>query len=345
MFYGVFMRGEAVLITGGAGYVGSHITLEVLARGHRVVVLDDLSYGHRELIPPEAHLVVGDVRKVDVVRSALEAHDISAVVHCAGLISVGESVDKPDWYYDINVNGTRSLLEAMRVAAVRRLVFSSSAAVYGDEGRPPIPESAPLGPTSPYGEQKLEAERLIGEAASWGLAAVCFRYFNAAGADPAGRSGEWHEPETHLIPRLLEQALGGASVTFGLFGDDYPTRDGTCVRDYIHVTDLAVGHALALDSLRNEPRNAVYNLGSSEGFTVREVIDAVRRVTGADFEVKVAPRRPGDPAALVADTSRARAELGWEPTHSSIDAIVATAWAWEQKRVELCARISGRSSG
>ena len=319
-----------VLVTGGAGYIGSIVAERLLHAGDDVHVYDDLSTGHRAAVPPGAVLTEADLADGPALRRALEHAD--AVVHMAAVSLVGESVRNPARYYHQNVTLGLALLDAMRDVGTPRLVFSSSAAVYGEPDRTPVDEDAPTRPSSPYGETKLALERALPwYAHAYGLRAVSLRYFNAAGASP--RAGEDHEPETHLVPRVLRAAMGeGPPVQ--VFGDDYPTRDGTGVRDYVHVVDLAEAHALALRSLDASdgmrPAGArVYNLGcGGDGWTVREVIAAAEAVTGRPVPVQVAPRRDGDPAVLVASSARARAELGWQPRHGTLEQMIGSAWAW-----------------
>jgi UDP-glucose 4-epimerase len=312
-----------VLVTGGAGYIGSVVAEELIARGHGVVVLDNLSKGHRDASPPEAAFVHGDLADAALVRSTLERNRIEAVVHMAADSLVGESVTNPAKYYANNVGNGLALLEAMRAVGVAKLVFSSTVAVHGEPAKLPIEESDPTGPINPYGETKLAFERALrwyDEA--YGLRSISLRYFNAAGASE--RSGERHDPETHLVPIVLEVAAGERERV-AIFGDDYPTRDGTCIRDYIHVCDLARAHVLAIAAC--ELGSNVYNLGcGGDGTTVREVIAAARAVTGHAIPESVAPRRPGDPARLVASSARALAELGWRPERDDIHVIVESAW-------------------
>jgi UDP-glucose-4-epimerase GalE len=313
-----------LLVTGGAGYVGSH-TLRRLARaGHETVVLDDLSGGHRFLVG-DAPLVQGDVCDPNVVSRVFDARGpFDAVLHFAALISVGESVEEPERYGRVNVGGTRNLLDAARTHGVGAFVLSSSAAVYGEPETQPIPEDAALAPVSPYGQTKLEAERAVEDS---GLPWAALRYFNACGADPEGGLGECHDPETHLIPRALE-ALAGLRPSLRIFGSDWPTPDGTCVRDYVHATDLGEAHVLAVEALLAGRAVGARNVGTGRGHSVREVVDAAERVVGRPVPVEEAPRRPGDAPVLVADAARLRRELGWEPRHSDLDTILATAWAW-----------------
>ncbi|SEK23975.1 UDP-glucose 4-epimerase GalE [Streptacidiphilus jiangxiensis] len=309
------------LVTGGAGYVGGVVAAHLLEAGHQVVVLDDLSTGFRESVPAGATFVQGRVQDAAEVLDG----SFDGVLHFAASSQVGESVVDPEKYWRNNVAGSLELLTAMRKTGVRRLVFSSTAAVYGEPETTPIVESAPTSPTNPYGASKLAVDHMItSEAKAHGLAAVSLRYFNVAGA--YGRQGERHDPETHLIP-LVFQAAQGRRPHISVFGEDYPTPDGTCVRDYIHVADLAEAHLLALDAAK-PGEHLICNLGNGNGFSVREVIEAVRRVTGREIKAVVAERRPGDPAVLVASADRAREALGWRPRRADLDGIVADAWAF-----------------
>ena len=316
-----------VLVTGGAGYIGSVVVEELVRDGHAVVVLDNLSKGHAGAVAPDVPLVRADLRDRDAVESTLRRGEIEAVVHMAAHSLVGESVQRPDKYYDNNVAAGLCLLDAMVACEVRRLVFSSTAAVYGEPEKQPIEEHDPTRPTNPYGETKLAFERALPwYERAYGLRAASLRYFNAAGASE--RCGEQHDPETHLIPLVL-QAAAGQRPAVTIFGEDYPTPDGTCVRDYIHVIDLARAHVLALAGL--ERGSCTYNLGcGGDGYSVRQVIEAAKRVTGREIPVKVGERRAGDPAVLVASSARIQAELGWRPTLGSLDEIVASAWRWMQ---------------
>jgi UDP-glucose 4-epimerase len=316
--------GARVLVTGGAGYIGSVVAARLLETGYRVTVLDDLSTGHRAGVPQGAEFVEGRVH--DTAAKVLDP-SYAAVLHFAAYSQVGESVAKPEKYWANNVVGTHQLLDAMREAAVRRLVFSSTAAVYGEPEAVPIPETARTTPTSPYGATKLAVDHMISaEAAAHGLAAVSLRYFNVAGSYLG--FGERHDPESHLIPLVLKAALGERPA-ITLFGTDYPTADGTCVRDYIHVADLADAHLLALGRARAD-EHLICNLGNGRGFSVREVIDAAERVTGRRIPQIEAERRAGDPATLVAGAQRARAELGWSPARPALDTMVADAWSFAQ---------------
>lgn len=320
-----------VLVTGGAGYIGSHMVKLLLERGAEVTVLDDLSTGHRDAVVG-GHFVEGGLADPGRIAALLVDRRIEAVVHFAACSLVAESVADPLKYYSTNVDGSIALLRAMRDAGVRDIVFSSTAAVYGSPQRLPIDEAHPTQPLNPYGSSKLVIEQLLQDcSAAHGLRAASLRYFNAAGADALGALGEQHDPETHLIPLVL-QAATGRRRAISVYGRDYPTRDGTCVRDYIHVSDLCMAHLRALEWLANGGRYDCFNLGSGEGKTVLEVIDAARRVSGRDFEVEFAARRSGDPAALVADATKARRVLSWEPRYSDLETIIRDAWSFEQRR-------------
>ena len=321
---------DAILVTGGAGYIGSHACKALAGAGYLPVVYDNLSRGHRELVR-WGPLEEGDLADGRRLAEVLRAHRPAAVLHFAAFIAVGESVREPLLYYRNNVGGALSLLSAMEEAGVQTIVFSSTAAVYGDPERVPLTEEAPRRPVNPYGRGKRLIEELLeDQAASRGLRYASLRYFNAAGADPDGETGERHEPETHLIPLVLRAAQRrGAPLT--LFGDDYDTPDGTCIRDYIHVSDLAQAHVLAVQALLAGRPSGAFNLGSGEGYSVREVIETCRRVTGEAIPVTVGPRREGDPPRLVADPSRARQQLDWRPALSDLDTIVRTAWEWHQR--------------
>ena len=320
-----------VLITGGAGYIGSHAVLAFRDAGTPVVVLDDLSTGHRERVPEDVPFVEGGAGDGALVRDLIAAHGIAAVVHFAGSIVVPESLADPLKYYRNNTCASRALIEACVAGGVRRFVFSSTAAVYGMPAAVPIPEDAPTAPINPYGASKLMTEWILRDtAAAQDFTYVALRYFNVAGADPKGRTGEDHDPETHLVPLVLQTALGQrAHIT--IYGEDYDTPDGTCIRDYIHVADLVDAHVLALKYVENGGAAVALNLGNGEGFSVRQVVDAARRVTGRDFEVQVAARREGDPARLVADATRARDLLGWRPERADLDTQIADAWRWHRK--------------
>jgi UDP-glucose 4-epimerase len=322
-----------LLVTGGAGYIGSVVAAQLIENGHEVVVLDDLSTGHHDAVPSGAQFVRGDLR---THAAPLLAAGIDAVLHFAAKSLVGESVAQPGLYWQHNLGGTLALLEAMRVAKVTRIVFSSTAAVYGEPESIPIEETAPTRPTSPYGASKLAVDTTLAEYAGLhGFGAISLRYFNVAGAyrERAGHwLGERHDTETHLIPTVLATALEGTGE-LSIFGDDYATPDGTCIRDYIHVSDLARGHLLALAACA-PGEHQVYNLGSGSGFSNREVIAACRDVTGRDIPVKLAPRRPGDPAVLIAGSDKIRAGLGWRAARSLTD-MVADAWTFTQSRAGI----------
>ena len=315
-----------LLVTGGAGYIGSVVAAQLLEAGHEVVVLDNLTRGHRGALPAGSALVEADLEDASATRAAL-ADGFDAVLHFAALALVAESVAQPERYWRTNVGGTLNLLDAMRAAGVERLVFSSTCATYGDPDTIPIAEEAPERPTNPYGASKLAVDRMISDhCAAHGLGAVSLRYFNVAGA--AGPHGEDHDPETHIVPNVLRVALGQREHV-EVYGTDYPTPDGTAVRDYIHVEDLATAHLLALDAIR-PARHAILNLGNGAGFSVNQVVETARSVTGHPIPTVEAPRRPGDPPELVAASQRIRAELGWEPRKPALEEIVADAWAWHQ---------------
>ena len=319
-----------LLVTGGTGYIGSVVAYQLVEAGHEVVILDDLSKGHEEAAPEGTRFVRGDLLDADQLRDVF-GEGFDGVIHLAARSTVGESVEHPELYYRTNVCGTLNLLDAMREAGVRRLVFSSTAAVYGEPEEVPILESAPTLPTNPYGASKLAADQMIGyEASAHGLAAASLRYFNVAGA--SGSFGELHDPETHLIPIVL-QAAAGTRDSVKIFGTDYPTRDGTAVRDYIHVEDLGHAHLLALEAAK-EGEHRVYNLGNGAGFSVLEVIEVARRVTSRHIEAVESPRRQGDPPVLVASSERIRSELGWRPEKPGLEAMISDAWAWMQAHLE-----------
>ena len=321
----------SILVTGGAGYIGSHMVLALADAGHEVVVLDNLSTGFRWAIDPRAALVEGDTGDEALVARLLKEHAIEAIIHFAGSIVVPESVADPLGYYLNNTVKSRSLIAAAVAAGVDKFIFSSTAAVYGNPAVTPVPEDANLSPVSPYGSSKLMTEIMLADTArAHPLRYVALRYFNVAGADPAGRSGQSTPRATHLIKVASEAALGKRPY-MEVFGTDYPTHDGTCVRDYIHVTDLAEAHMAALAHLQNGGTSRILNCGYSKGYSVLEVIDAVKRASAADFEIRLAARRPGDPASIVAASDRIRAELGWVPAHDDLDKIVTEALAWERK--------------
>jgi UDP-glucose 4-epimerase len=317
-----------LLVTGGAGYIGSIVATHLLEADHEVVVLDNLRQGHREAVPSEAKLVVADLLDREVLEAAID-DGFDAVLHFAALALVGESGTNPERYYRTNVTGTLNLLEAMHAADVRRLVFSSTCAVYGQPDEVPISETAPTRPENPYGRSKLAVDWMIGDfCQAHGLGAVSLRYFNVAGASHG--LGEDHAPETHLIPNILRAALG-ANPDVKIFGTDYPTRDGTAIRDYIHIDDLADAHLRALEGTR-AGEHRIFNLGNGNGFSVREVIEASQRVTGVEVNAREAERRPGDPPMLVAAADKIRSELGWKPRKPELEEMVGDAWAFAQER-------------
>jgi len=315
-----------VMLTGGAGYIGSHAAKALLAEGHKCVVYDNLSNGHAHAVG-DAVLVKADVADGETLRKTMRAHNIDTIIHFAAFIEAGESVSKPDKYFRNNTIIGLELLDAMRDCGVNRLVFSSTAAVYGMPERVPIVETDRLEPINPYGASKLCVEYMLqAYATAYGLALAAPRYFNVAGAHPSGMIGEDHNPETHLIPLVLQVAQGMREKIY-IYGDDYDTPDGTCIRDYIHVCDLVDAHLLAAEAL--EPGKVkVYNLGSGEGFSVKEVIETCREVTGKDIPAELAPRRPGDPDRLIASSNKAMSELGWQRKRGDLKTIIADAWRW-----------------
>ncbi|MBO9545240.1 UDP-glucose 4-epimerase GalE [Caulobacter sp.] len=324
---------QTVLVTGGAGYVGSHACLALAQAGFRPVVFDDLSNGHREHVQ-WGPFEVGDIRDAARLDAVFAAHRPVAVLHFAARIEVGESVKNPGAFFDVNVGGTITLIEAARRVGVNALVFSSTCATFGEPVRMPMDETHPQAPLNPYGRSKLMVEQALADYDRYvGFKSTVLRYFNAAGADPEGRIGEWHEPETHAIPLALQVALGQRSH-FTIFGEDYDTPDGTAVRDYVHVLDLADAHVSALKRLLAGGSSTSFNLGSGEGTSVRQLVDGVGRAVGSPLKVEVAPRRTGDAPMLVADNSRARAELGWTPSRD-LDAILSSAWGWHRDQAVL----------
>jgi len=318
-----------VFVTGGAGYVGSHCVRELIAGGHEILIYDNLVYGHRRAVPAGAPFVQGDLADAGTLKKVLADGRFEAVMHFAAYAYVGESVDKPLEYYRNNLANTLTLLETMRQIGIRKLVFSSTCATYGQSDRVPITEDTPQRPVSPYGRSKLAVEWMLQDSArAWGLGSCSLRYFNACGAAADGSIGEDHRPETHLIPIVLQAALGQREKV-AIFGTDYPTPDGSCIRDYIHVEDLASAHRLAIERL-SPGRAEAYNVGTGKSHSVREVIEAARRVTGCRIAAEAGPRRPGDPPVLVADGGRIRQALGWSPRYSDLDRIVETAWRWHE---------------
>jgi UDP-glucose 4-epimerase len=320
---------STILVTGAAGFIGSHAILALAEAGHRVVALDDLSTGRRWAVPPDMTFVQGKVGDAALLRDVFAAHSCDAVLHFAGSIEVGESVSHPLDYYRNNVIGSQVLIEAAVAAGIRHIVFSSSAAVYGEPERQPIPEDAPTRPINPYGWTKLMTEQMLADAArAHGFSFAALRYFNVSGADPAGRAGEAIKKPSHLIKRAVQVAVG-VLPTLGIYGEDYPTPDGTCVRDYIHVSDLVDAHILALAHIQGTGENLTLNCGHGQGVSIREVVGAVERATGRPLPVTSEPRRPGDPPTLIAATGRIADVLGWRPKYD-LDAMVASALAWER---------------
>ncbi|MEM9924769.1 MAG: UDP-glucose 4-epimerase GalE [Cyanobacteria bacterium P01_D01_bin.50] len=323
-----------ILVTGGAGYIGSHTVKALKQTGYEVLILDNLVYGHRDLVEQvlKVELIQGDTGDRDLLDNLFKSRDIAAVMHFSAYAYVGESVSDPAKYYRNNVIGTITLLEAMLAASVKKFVFSSTCATYGVPKVVPIPEDHPQNPINPYGATKLMVERILSDFNdAYDFKSVRFRYFNAAGADPEGKLGEDHNPETHLIPLVLQAALGKRE-SISIFGTDYPTSDGTCVRDYIHVSDLADAHVLGLEYLLKGGDSAFFNLGNGSGFSVKEVIETARLVTGKDIKAVECDRRPGDPPALIGSAEKARKILGWQPQYRNLKEIITHAWEWHQKR-------------
>lgn len=320
----------AILVLGGAGYIGSHTVYELIDAGRDVVIADNLETGHIEAVHPKAKFYQGDIRDRAFVDSIFESEQIDGVIHFAANSLVGESMTNPLKYYDNNLCGTKVLLESMVAHGIDKIVFSSTAATYGEPERVPILETDKTEPTNCYGETKLSMEKMfkwVGKA--HGLRFVSLRYFNACGAHVSGKIGEAHNPESHLIPLIL-QVPNGQREYISIFGDDYDTKDGTCIRDYIHVTDLAQAHILAMDYLMDGGESNIFNLGNGVGFTVKEVIDTARKVTGHPIPAKITPRRAGDPAQLIASSEKAKTILGWHPEHADLEEIIATAWNWHK---------------
>ena len=327
------MSKQTILVTGGAGYIGSHAVKALQQVGYEVLILDNLVYGHQDIAETlGAELIVGDTNDRNLVDKLFSDRQISAVMHFAAYAYVGESVSQPDKYYRNNVVGTLSLLEAMVAANIKIVVFSSTCASYGVPKQTPITEDHPQAPINPYGATKLMVERILQDFdVAYGLKSVIFRYFNAAGADPNGAIGEDHNPETHLIPLVLQTALGKREA-ITVFGSDYATADGTCIRDYIHVSDLAEAHVLGLQYLLNGNKSEIFNLGNGNGFSVKEVIDAAKQITGKPINVVYGDRRAGDPPALVGSSEKVRTVLNWQPKYADINLILQHAWQWHQKR-------------
>lgn len=324
----------SVLVLGGAGYIGSHAVYQLIDKGEKVVVADNLETGHKDAIHPKAVFYEGDIRNIDFLREVFRKEEIDAVIHFAANSLVGESMEDPLKYFDNNVYGTQVLLKAMVEADVKHIVFSSTAATYGEPEIIPITETTATIPTNTYGETKLTMEKLMKwTSQAHGIKFVSLRYFNVAGARESAEIGEDHDPETHLLPIILQAALGQRPhVT--IFGEDYDTPDGTCIRDYVHVEDLINAHLLALDYLRNGGENNIFNLGSSQGFSVKEMIEAARKTTGKEIKALIGERRAGDPSILIASSDKAKEVLGWNPTRTSISKIMEDAWNWHSSHPE-----------
>jgi UDP-glucose 4-epimerase len=317
-----------ILVVGGAGYIGSHMVKQLANAGNDVITLDNLSYGYRDAVK-YGEFIEGDLGDNTILDAVFKSGDIDAVMHFAGFIQVGESVVKPSMYYHNNVANTFTLLDSMLRHDVKNFIFSSTAAIFGEPDYTPIDEKHNKQPINPYGHSKLMIEQVLEDYdKAYDMRSTCLRYFNAAGADPDGELGERHVPETHLIPLIL-QAASGRRQDIKVFGDDYATDDGTCVRDYIHINDLCEAHSLALQNMINKNQSARYNLGNGTGFSVKQVIDVAKEVSGNDFKVTIEPRREGDPAVLVADATLAKQELNWQPKFDTLNEIVKTAWRWE----------------
>ena len=320
-----------ILVLGGAGYIGSHTVYELIDNGEDVAVIDNLQTGHEKAIHPKARFYKGDIRNREFLDGVFKKENIDAVIHFAASSLVGESMENPLKYYDNNFCGTKILLDSMTSNGIDKIVFSSTAAVYGEPERIPILETDRTEPTNTYGDTKLSMEKMfkwVGQA--YNIRYVSLRYFNACGAHSSGEIGEDHSPESHLIPLIL-QVPNGKREFISVFGNDYDTKDGTCVRDYIHVTDLAQAHILAVKYLQNSGESDIFNLGNGVGFTVKEVIETSRKVTGHPIPAKMAQRRPGDPARLIASSEKAKKILGWSPKHNSLEEIISTAWLWHKK--------------
>jgi UDP-glucose 4-epimerase len=325
---------QSILVTGGAGYIGSHAVQALQNAGYEAIVLDNLVYGHREFVEQAlgAKLIVGDISARALLDEVFATHEIAAVMHFAAYAYVGESVSDPAKYYRNNVVGTLTLLEAMLAASVKTIVFSSTCATYGVPQSVPVTEDQPQNPINPYGRTKLMVEKILADFdIAYGLRSICFRYFNAAGADPAGLLGEDHSPETHILPLVLLTAMGKRE-SFSILGTDYPTPDGTCIRDFIHVADLAQAHVLGLEQLLKFGESDVFNLGNGNGFSVREVIETAKLVTGQPIKVTEGDRRPGDPPILVGSGEKARRILGWQPQYADLKEILLHSWNWHQRR-------------
>ncbi|MBE9066331.1 UDP-glucose 4-epimerase GalE [Leptolyngbya cf. ectocarpi LEGE 11479] len=331
-----FQNKSSILVTGGAGYIGSHTALLLEQAGYDIIILDNLVYGHQDLVESvlNARVIPGDISNRNLLDNIFKLYSITAVVHFAAYAYVGESVDRPAKYYRNNVVGTLTLLEAMVEAGVKNIVFSSTCATYGVPKAVPISENHPQNPINPYGASKHMVERILSDfSAAYGLRSVIFRYFNAAGAHPDACLGEDHFPETHLIPLVLQTAMG-LREAISIFGTDYPTSDGTCIRDYIHVMDLAKAHLLGLEHLLNNAQGDTFNLSNGSGFSVKEVIDVARQVTGRPIPAQWCDRRPGDPPTLVGCSQKAQRMLNWQPSYPDLYSIISHAWSWHQKTAE-----------
>lgn len=321
---------KSILVTGGAGYIGSHCVQKLIEAGHKVVILDNLSTGFEQLVLSDT-FIQGDINDKALVTEALKTHQIDAVMHFAAHAYVGESVSNPQKYYDNNVTGTLNLLSAMREAGVNTIIFSSSCATFGHPEEIPIHENLPTNPINPYGFTKRVIDEVLKDFNhAYGLQYVSLKYFNAAGADPSGRLGECHEPETHLIPLVLQTASGKRD-NITIFGTDYDTPDGTCIRDYIHIHDIADAHLLSLEYLNNGGESGIFNLGTETGYSVREIIEACEKVTGKKINIIEGDRREGDPAYLVASAKKIKSAMNWQPRYTNLEEIIETAWQWEQK--------------
>lgn len=323
-----------ILVTGGAGYIGSFMVRRLLADGHEVGVIDSLERGAREAVDERAVLYAGQIQDDEFVKNSIKDQNYEAVIHFAGYISMEESMRLPEIYFENNTFATLRFLETVRSNGIKRIIFSSTAGVYGNPVRSPIDEDHPKKPENPYGQSKLMVEQIL----SWhqkihGVSFAALRYFNACGADPEGLFGEAHNPETHIIPKAIEAVLSGKP--FNLFGGDYKTPDGTCVRDYIHVLDLVDAHVLALNKLVGDPGGYIYNVGTGHGYSNKEIVEAVKKVSGSDFQVEIKDRRPGDADELVADANRIKSDLGFAPKYSDLDTIVGSAWKWHNKKSKV----------
>lgn len=320
----------SIAVLGGAGYIGSHTVQALVEKGEKVIVIDNLLTGHREAVSQQALFYKGDIRDKEFLLSVFKSEQVTGVIHFAASSLVGESVEKPLKYFNNNVHGTQVTLEVMAELGIKQIVFSSTAATYGEPEESPILETAPTNPKNPYGESKLMMEKMMKWCdTAYGIKFVALRYFNVAGASLDGSIGEDHNPETHLVPIILEAALGKREQV-AIFGDDYKTKDGSCVRDYVHVVDLAAAHILALDYLKQGNDSNTFNLGSSQGFSVKEMIEAARVVTKEEIPASVSPRRAGDPASLVASSEKVKEVLGWNPKYTTVTTILETAWAWHK---------------